>query len=310
MDRYGHCHACSRGGAAYAVPGKSSYESGAKAGQETSPVASGQGLRSQQPGIEKPETRGTAYADGTAAKASAGMLGGSQTPAVSSASGAGGSSAPAAQGTQAGGSPQAASAAGSADRQQAAGAIADYALDQLGSPYAYGGASPTGFDASGFLYYIYRYSAAAVTLPRTIAEQFKQGADVGGQSLLLPGDAVFFRSGAAITFAGIYIGNREFAAATVDGVKLSSLSSAYWQERYAGARRMTGTGTGSASSGSTGSGSGSESGLAAPDSPSGTLAGTAYFSGISKFLAAAKPVLSQSAYTRLEEKAELGLQAV
>ncbi len=309
------------GGAAYAVPGTASYESGAKAGQETSPVASGQGLRSQQPGHEEPETRGTAYADGTAAKASAGMLGGSQTPAVSAASGAGGSaasaaqgtqaggsSAPAAQGTQAGGSPQAASAAGSADRQQAAGAIADYALDQLGTPYAYGGASPTGFDASGFLYYVYRYSPAALNLPRTIAEQFKQGADVGGQSLLLPGDAVFFRSGSAITFAGIYTGNREFAAATVDGVKLSSLTSAYWQERYAGARRMTGTGTGSASSGSSGSGSGSESGLTAPDSPSGTLAGTAYFSGISKYLAAAKPVLPPSAYNRLEEKAELGLQ--
>lgn len=195
------------------------------------------------------------------------------------------------------------------------GAIADYALDYLGTPYQYGGSSPAGFDASGFLYYIYRYSAAETILPRTIAEQFKNGAQVGGQSLLLPGDAVFFKSGETVSFCGIYIGNREFVAATVDGVKRSSLSSPYWQERYAGARRLTekspgtgsGTGTGANEDGSSGSGSGSSNGNAGPDA-AGTLHNTAYFKSIARFLDKAKPVLKSAAYTSLENKAELAFR--
>ncbi|OXM13496.1 C40 family peptidase [Paenibacillus herberti] len=223
--------------------------------------------------------------------------------------------------------------------QALGGAIADYALDYLGTPYKYGGSSPAGLDASGFLYYIYRNSAAEIELPRTIAEQFKSGSPVGGQSLLLPGDAVFFHNNGSVSFAGIYIGNREFAAATVDGVKLSALSSPYWQERYAGARRMTGgsagdggnagTGNGNvgggsgSSNGNAGSGSGSSNGNAGSGSGSGssngnaggsgsnagsTMHATTYFKGITGFLSKAKPILSASTYNRLEEKANLAFQ--
>ncbi|QJC50880.1 C40 family peptidase [Paenibacillus albicereus] len=203
------------------------------------------------------------------------------------------------------------------------GAIADYALDYVGASYQYGGASPAGFDASGFLQYIYRFSAAEVQLPRTIAAQYGSGAAVGGQSLLLPGDAVFFRSGDSIAFAGIYIGNKEFVSATVDGVKRSSLASAYWQERYAGARRMTeshpvagsggsGTGSGSGTSSgagtSSGSGSGSSNGLAGPDQTRDAMRETAYFASVSRFLDKAKPVLDASLFNRLEEKAELAFR--
>lgn len=204
--------------------------------------------------------------------------------------------------------------------QALGGAIADYALDYVGTPYQYGGASPAGFDASGFLQYIYRFSAAEVQLPRTIAAQFENGAPVGGQSLLLPGDAVFFRSGSAVSFAGIYIGNKEFVSATVDGVKRSSLASAYWQERYAGARRMTekapsagggsgtsaGSGTGSGTS--AGSGSGSSNGLAGPDQTRAAMRENVYFASVSRFLDKAKPVLDASAYNRLADKAELAFQ--
>ncbi|SDS41056.1 Cell wall-associated hydrolase, NlpC family [Paenibacillaceae bacterium GAS479] len=213
--------------------------------------------------------------------------------------------------------------------QALGGAIADYALDYLGTPYKYGGSSPAGLDASGFLYYIYRNSAAEIELPRTIAEQFKSGSAVGGQSLLLPGDAVFFHNSGSASFAGIYIGNHEFAAATVDGVKLSSLSSPYWQERYAGARRMTGgsagdggnagrgngnAGSGSGSSngnaGGSGSGSGSSNGNAGGSGSNvgSTMQATTYFKGITGFLSKAKPVLSASTYNRLEEKADLAFQ--
>ena len=208
-------------------------------------------------------------------------------------------------GMTAGGGNSPAPAQPAADTEALGGAIADYALDCLGMPYQFGGASPSGFDSSGFLYYVYRFSAAGKTLPRTIEEQFMQGEPVGGQSLLLPGDAVFFKNEKSISFAGIYIGNHQFAAATTDGVRLSSLSSPYWQDRYAGARRMTSKTTEAPKSGS---GSADSNGYAGPEETGAALEDIAYFRPVAGFLSAAKPVLSASAYKRMEDKAQLSLR--
>ncbi|MBY6038301.1 C40 family peptidase [Fictibacillus nanhaiensis] len=107
----------------------------------------------------------------------------------------------------------------------------------VGTPFKWGGTSPNGFDASGFTHYIYKTTVVKKNIPRTSAEQYKGGASVSkGKEKL--GDLVFFKtSGKNVSFVGIYLGNGEFIASTTKGVRIQSLHSKYWKDRYAGARR-------------------------------------------------------------------------
>ena len=113
------------------------------------------------------------------------------------------------------------------------------AMGFLGVAYRFGGASPSGFDCSGFMQYIFR-KASAVNLPRTSAEQANVGVAVN-RSQLQPGDMVFFRtSGSRISHVGMYIGNDRFIHAPRTGkrIEITSLSNRYWSARDATARRV------------------------------------------------------------------------
>ena len=113
------------------------------------------------------------------------------------------------------------------------------AMGFLGVAYRFGGASPSGFDCSGFMQYIFR-KAFAVNLPRTSAEQANVGVAVN-RSQLQPGDMVFFRTaGSRISHVGMYIGNDRFIHAPRTGkrIEITSLSNRYWSARYATARRV------------------------------------------------------------------------
>jgi len=80
------------------------------------------------------------------------------------------------------------------------GAVRD-ALKFLGVPYVWGGASPSGFDCSGLVLYVFaRYG---VSLPHFAAYQAQMGTAVS-ESQLEPGDLVFF--GAPIHHVVMYIG--------------------------------------------------------------------------------------------------------
>ncbi len=79
--------------------------------------------------------------------------------------------------------------------------IVEYAKNFLGTPYRYGGSSPSGFDCSGFVKYVYSYFG--VSLPRTSYSQMSSGYAVS-TSELMPGDLLFFRGGGHV---GIYVGN-------------------------------------------------------------------------------------------------------
>ena len=113
------------------------------------------------------------------------------------------------------------------------------AMGFLGVAYRFGGTSPTGFDCSGFMQYIFR-KTFAVNLPRTSAEQATVGVFVN-RNELQPGDMVFFRtSGNRISHVGMYVGNDRFihAPRTGKNIEITSLSHKYWNSRYATARRV------------------------------------------------------------------------
>jgi len=103
----------------------------------------------------------------------------------------------------------------------------------LGVPYRWGGASPSGFDCSGLVMYV--YAKLGISLPHYTVAQYHMGVAVS-RSQLQPGDLVFFDG---LGHVGIYIGQNQFIHAphTGDVVKVSSITGWYAQT-YVGARRI------------------------------------------------------------------------
>ena len=113
------------------------------------------------------------------------------------------------------------------------GGVVAIAEHYLGTPYVWGGASPAGFDCSGFTMYV--YAQVGVSLPHNAAAQYGYGSPVSRGSLA-PGDLVFFDG---LGHVGIYVGGNSFIHAphTGDVVKISSLTG-WYASTYVGARRL------------------------------------------------------------------------
>lgn len=79
-------------------------------------------------------------------------------------------------------------------------AIAKYSLNFIGYPYQYGGSSPSGWDCSGFVQYV--FAQFGVSLPRTSGAMMSVGSPVGSLAEAQPGDII-----ASAGHAAIYIGN-------------------------------------------------------------------------------------------------------
>jgi peptidoglycan DL-endopeptidase CwlO len=103
----------------------------------------------------------------------------------------------------------------------------------LGVPYRWGGASPSGFDCSGLVMYV--YAQLGISLPHYTVAQYHMGVAVS-RSQLQPGDLVFFDG---LGHVGIYIGQNQFIHAphTGDVVKVSSITG-WCAQTYVGARRI------------------------------------------------------------------------
>jgi cell wall-associated NlpC family hydrolase len=114
------------------------------------------------------------------------------------------------------------------------------ALLALGLDYRYGGNSPvTGFDCSGLVAHVY-LEAWNIRLPRNSGAQSKVGTPVS-LAELQAGDLVFYDTlKRPYSHVGIYLGDGKFVHAPKTGaqVRVESIRSAYWSQRYNGARRV------------------------------------------------------------------------
>ena len=127
----------------------------------------------------------------------------------------------------------------SASSTDAGEKIVATAKNYLGVPYVYGGTSPSGFDCSGFVYYVYKQCGYSIS--RTATAQNANGSQVA-RADMQPGDIIIFYNGykSAIGHAGIYIGNNQFIHASSGGgkVMITNLSESYYNTRFYSARRI------------------------------------------------------------------------
>ena len=124
----------------------------------------------------------------------------------------------------------------SGTRQQ----IVDYAATLLGCKYVYGGNTPSGFDCSGYVKYVFAHFG--VNLSRTSASQYSNSVHIRKSDLNV-GDLVFFsqtRGSSKVGHVGIYVGGGQFihAASPGKGVRYDSLSDSYYSSHYIGSGRV------------------------------------------------------------------------
>ena len=115
--------------------------------------------------------------------------------------------------------------------------IINTAKSFLGTPYVWGGTSPSGFDCSGFTQYVLAQNGKSI--PRTSQEQFASGQAVD-KSQLQAGDLVFYNwsGGTEATHVGIYEGNGKMIHAPHKGDVVKEVDfNSYGQNVYLGARR-------------------------------------------------------------------------
>ena len=108
--------------------------------------------------------------------------------------------------------------------------VVSFAESLIGVPYVYGGTTPSGFDCSGFVQYV--YSHFGVNLPRTTTQQENCGTQIP-VSQAQPGDLYFWGNKGSAYHVAICVGNGKYIAAPEPGQSVSIGSTQYFQPSFA-----------------------------------------------------------------------------
>ncbi|WP_312098650.1 LysM peptidoglycan-binding domain-containing protein [Niallia sp.] len=114
--------------------------------------------------------------------------------------------------------------------------VVSVAKSLIGTPYAWGGTTPSGFDCSGFVYYVLKQ--AGMDINRLTAEgYYNRSYNVDKPAT---GDLIFFENTykSGISDVGIYLGNNEFISASSNGVSIKNLSNSYWKSHFNSIKRL------------------------------------------------------------------------
>ena len=124
-------------------------------------------------------------------------------------------------------------------RANSAQQLLDFALQQRGVAYRYGGSHPAmGFDCSGLIQF--SYGQAGKRIPRTTKAQY-QSSQAVPLSKIRPGDLLFYETeGRRPGHVAMYLGRGEMIHAPSSGkhVLISRLNNPYWRTRLVAAGRF------------------------------------------------------------------------
>ncbi len=125
------------------------------------------------------------------------------------------------------------------DTSETGAAIAQTAVDLIGSPFRFGGNGPESFDNPGFVAYCYKQHG--YTVSRTLSAALSFGVEAPTDALQAGDLLLFCEDGSGNpTFAGIYIGGGRFVACKnpASGTVDQPLSNTYWLPLLVAARRI------------------------------------------------------------------------
>lgn len=146
------------------------------------------------------------YGNGpVAASSAAAAPAASSAPAASAASSASADSAPAASAASNDVSTQSVGSSASSSASASTSGVTGTAMSYQGAGYVWGGTTPSGWDCSGFVQYVYAQNG--IDLPRTAAAQGAAGTPTSNPQ---PGDLVIQNGGSHV---GIYLGNGQMISA-------------------------------------------------------------------------------------------------
>lgn len=149
---------------------------------------------------------------------------------------------------RAGGSSRTTWPASAASASGAARRVVPDAEQYIGVPYVYGGSSPSGFDCSGFVQYV--YARQGVELPRTSRQMAGSGVPVNpGARTMTAGDLMLFTQGGRISHVAIYAGGGRFihSSSSGRGVRYDDLATRrgqWFADHLVAVRRVAGDGRG------------------------------------------------------------------
>lgn len=116
---------------------------------------------------------------------------------------------------------------------EAARRLCEYAVQFLGTPYVWGGYSPSGFDCSGFVSYCLTNSGA-LNIGHATTWGLLAAMHTIPESEMMPGDIIFFQgtyNADPPTHVGIYLGNGQMVHSGHPN-QITSIADAYWQQHW------------------------------------------------------------------------------